>query len=505
MYLQIENIKDLIPVNSLVGDFPRTGQWVCDLVLKNITESQKETINYNKIVTIYFSKTNSGNYWKGIIQNVGSEGNNVVKLRIIGGEGKLTIKTAAKQIKGPDALQNIKAPLKDKNVNQTEKKSIDFDAIKIDPNRITEPKLVDEDQKEINFGEEAFKKTVIAQHDLFFGDLKLSDLPKRAYEDGQDIAKRIEKQKNLATYKKNVEDTHNEIAKLASQTSSEQHQQLNKTSADKQLDKSIKKTTNNSNSSWRYDIDGKLIYVRDNNQSVITNHPTSAQFESTDSNGRVTYCVKDDDMDYFPYPGTWYKSPLNSSFCIQNVTVYYSPKIFKYILCPTKFNTTLNNIVNKQHEDAFQRNYTAQVKSQNDDGTLNLIPSDNLIKGSGIENIPIRTPFGVKTVIETNADVNAIVQYENNDPGLPYVIGFYSPNDEQFNTIQFHHIIGDPNSASWAARSDKVDQEIQRIWDFLQNTIVLQTPVGPTSPGSSVATPIVQLVEETACETLKIK
>lgn len=70
-------------------------------------------------------------------------------------------------------------------------------------------------------------------------------------------------------------------------------------------------------------------------------------------------------------------------------------------------------------DTVYLRNYTAVVQRQHDDLTLDLLPDDERVRGTGLSNVPIRHGLpGVEVHVVVGSRV--LLGYENGDPRRPY-------------------------------------------------------------------------------------
>lgn len=70
----------------------------------------------------------------------------------------------------------------------------------------------------------------------------------------------------------------------------------------------------------------------------------------------------------------------------------------------------------------YSRFYPARVVAQNADKTLQLVPEDARIAGTGMDRVPIRA--GIPAVIEVASGAKCLVGFAGGDPARPYVHGW---------------------------------------------------------------------------------
>ncbi len=70
-------------------------------------------------------------------------------------------------------------------------------------------------------------------------------------------------------------------------------------------------------------------------------------------------------------------------------------------------------------DTVYLRNYTAVVQRQHGDLTLDLLPDDERVRGTGLSNVPIRHGLpGVEVSVVVGSRV--LLGFENGDPRQPY-------------------------------------------------------------------------------------
>lgn len=87
-----------------------------------------------------------------------------------------------------------------------------------------------------------------------------------------------------------------------------------------------------------------------------------------------------------------------------------------------------------QHID-FSREYPCEVVTQNPDGTLQLLPDDEIMKSSGLDHVPIRYGIpGIKATVSKGARCH--LAFAAGDPTRPYVsVWEYDPEKVTLNSI----------------------------------------------------------------------
>ncbi len=67
----------------------------------------------------------------------------------------------------------------------------------------------------------------------------------------------------------------------------------------------------------------------------------------------------------------------------------------------------------------YSRPYPCAVVSQNGDGTLQLDPDDKKLKGTGLDNVPIRC--GIPAKVEVSGGARCVLEFDAGDPKRPFV------------------------------------------------------------------------------------
>lgn len=81
------------------------------------------------------------------------------------------------------------------------------------------------------------------------------------------------------------------------------------------------------------------------------------------------------------------------------------------------FADLVENLVGRRID--YAQFYPADVVAQNADGTLQVLPDDEKIRGTGLDRVPIRHGLpGTSVVVSQGAKVR--VGFEAGDPGRPY-------------------------------------------------------------------------------------
>jgi hypothetical protein len=107
-------------------------------------------------------------------------------------------------------------------------------------------------------------------------------------------------------------------------------------------------------------------------------------------------------------------------------------------------------------ERIYLRSYECTVEAQNDDGTVDLLPDDDAVRGTGLQSVPIYHGLpGVTVRVVPGARV--LLQFVNADPSRPYASLWRSGDIEEisFNGGQAPVARqGDPVAVYWPATAN---------------------------------------------------
>jgi hypothetical protein len=245
---------------------------------------------------------------------------------------------------------------------------------------------------------------------------------------------------------------------------------------------------------WRHDKITGLVNVIHTDGNTDASMPSQSQLKTASFSGNKTYlCPK---LDKYPEPGT--KHP-KEGWTIEQVQVLKDAKTTTVVLYKNTVNGLLKAIT-KDKTVLINQTYLCSVVSQNPDGTLNLTSTDERISGDGLISVPYETIPGL--TLQVLPGTKCTIAFKEGNPEFPYVFSF----GEQ--TTGFTHVLGTEALANYVALSNRVDEEIQRIWDHLTTTF---TPVAQDG-GAAIQTASVAAassaklqVQSTAAVTLKVE
>ncbi len=153
------------------------------------------------------------------------------------------------------------------------------------------------------------------------------------------------------------------------------------------------------------------------------------------------------------------------------------------------FADIIENLVGRQVD--YTKLYPSVVTAQNADGTLQLIPDNKKVQGTGHNNIKIR--HGLPGVsVEVSAGARVRLGFENGKPSEPYASLW--DTDAAFVTIH----LGDSSNTDFVALAQKTDDELTAVLGVMQNFIpvpndggaALKTAANATSLNSVAATKV---------------
>jgi hypothetical protein len=246
---------------------------------------------------------------------------------------------------------------------------------------------------------------------------------------------------------------------------------------------------------WRFSNDG-LFIITDDSSSGNTILPKKASYIDSSFEGNKVYKVAN--LDVFPKLG----STMKDGCKIEQINLIADHKNITLTIMKTSLVKAFDLLTARKQNESFEKCYSVKVHSVNSDNTINVIADDNIIKGNGIKKIPLYTPYGFtinESAIKTNT--MCIVQYFNGDPSKPIVIGFEKISNHSGTDV--YATIGNENNAQLVALANIVNENFQKIKDYINNSLVLQTPVGPSAPGDAAAASLI--LADVSAKRLKVE
>lgn len=144
------------------------------------------------------------------------------------------------------------------------------------------------------------------------------------------------------------------------------------------------------------------------------------------SDGVVVLAPETPDM----LPGTVYQGQK-----IEHVTHRYGVTLRTEVRTNSAAVALKKALGAKQQEIDFSREYPCKVVTQNPDGTLQLLPDDDVMRSQGLDHVPIRYGIpGIKATISSGARCH--LAFAAGDPSRPFVCSWeYDPEKVVLNSI----------------------------------------------------------------------
>lgn len=147
----------------------------------------------------------------------------------------------------------------------------------------------------------------------------------------------------------------------------------------------------------------------------------------------------------------------------------------------------------------YTRAYAARVSKQNSDGSLQVVPDDPRVKGSGLDKVPYR--LGVPGSVQVPAGQRVVLRFESGNPALPFAESWGK------DTLTLLNLGAATDFAAHAAKVDTRIQTLENSFDsFIStyNSHFHPHPNGPTSPTAQTGTPNGN-GSATACAKVKVE
>lgn len=159
---------------------------------------------------------------------------------------------------------------------------------------------------------------------------------------------------------------------------------------------------------WRMMRDGTVWFGEERWPEVA---PEGTQTGGDWSDGVVTLASETPNM----VPGTVYQGQK-----IEDVTHRYGSTLRTEIRTSSPGSALSGAFKRRQHEVDYSREYPCKVVTQNPDGTLQLLPDDDIMKGSGFDHVPIRYGLpGFRAKVKNGARCH--LAFAAGDPARPFV------------------------------------------------------------------------------------
>ncbi len=207
---------------------------------------------------------------------------------------------------------------------------------------------------------------------------------------------------------------------------------------------------------WRVMRDGTIWFGTETWHDVT---PEGTLTNESWHNGHLTLAPETPNM----VPGTVYQGQK-----IEHVTHSYGTTLRSHIRTTSVSAALTKALGGKQQEIDFSREYPCKVVTQNPDGTLQLLPDDEVMKSGGLDHVPIRYGMpGMKAKIANGARCH--LAFAAGDPARPFVCSWEY----------------DPSKVTLMSVLDG-GQSLSRVGDLVQSggpgTVVTLIPVLPSPP-----------------------
>jgi hypothetical protein len=184
--------------------------------------------------------------------------------------------------------------------------------------------------------------------------------------------------------------------------------------AERALEALVKKTGQN----WRILRDGTIWVGTDTFPEADID---AIDIDSDPSDGAIELAAGEEDDD----PGPLLLDPCSTYNGLKILEVQHelSGSKFRTIARTTTLKRAVERLLQgKQQEIDYSRVYGAKVVSQNEDGTLELEPDTDLVKGGGLSKVPIL--LGVPGSVQVPSGARCTVLWESGDPTKPRALLF---------------------------------------------------------------------------------
>jgi hypothetical protein len=171
-----------------------------------------------------------------------------------------------------------------------------------------------------------------------------------------------------------------------------------------------------SDSSWRMLRDGTVWFGAETWPEV---EPEGTLVDQRWSDGRVELAAEKPNM----VPGTIYQGQR-----IEQVVHRYGEKLRTEIHTSAESSILDKALKAEQQEIDYSREYPCKVVTQNTDGTLQLLPDDEIMRARGLDHVPIIYGIpGMKALVKNGARCD--LTFAAGDPSRPRVTGWeYDPD-----------------------------------------------------------------------------
>jgi hypothetical protein len=228
--------------------------------------------------------------------------------------------------------------------------------------------------------------------------------------------------------------------------------------------------------SWRVMRDGTVWFGVETWPEVA---PDAVATHESWSNGVITLAPETPDM----VPGTVYQGQR-----IEHVTHRYGTTLRTEVRTSSVSSALKQAFGSKQREIDFSREYPCKVVTQNPDGTLQLLPDDEIMRSAGLDHVSIRYGLpGFRAKLKNGARCH--LAFAAGDPSRPYAHNWESDPDS---VESLDYIVGGRAGA------------LARVGDTVDVFVAPATPIAftgtVTPPGAALAgfmtisTPLVAII-----------
>ncbi len=176
-------------------------------------------------------------------------------------------------------------------------------------------------------------------------------------------------------------------------------------------------------SAWRVLRDGTVWFGTETWPEVV---PDGTLVTESWADGHLLLAAETPNM----VPGTVYQGQK-----IEEVTHHYGTTLRSEIRTSGASSALTKAFKGKQQQIDYSREYPCKVVTQNPDGTLQLLPDDEVMRSGGLDHVPIRYGIpGIKATVASGARCH--LAFAAGDPTRPFVGSWeYDPSKVTLNSI----------------------------------------------------------------------
>lgn len=190
---------------------------------------------------------------------------------------------------------------------------------------------------------------------------------------------------------------------------------------------------------WRVMRDGTVWFGEETWPEV---EPAGTLTNEDWSSGHVELASEEPNM----VPGTVYQGQK-----VEHVIHRYGTALRTEIRTTSASSAFTALFKSRQHEIDYSREYPCKVVTQNSDGTLQLLPDDDIMKASGLDKVAIRYPFpGIRVKVRNGARCH--LAFAAGDPSRPFATNWELDADK----VESVEIVAGGRSAPIARLGDPI-------------------------------------------------